>query len=440
MGKEKMNYSANEAWKQLIQKYVIEDAIKRKGLYYITAKAIKEFKEPRLMAKWDSTESLPDVLRKKKINILPISRGEYVLSDFDLYQPIPKFVDVGKKVESIQLPDEYETVDIQNISSESNAINVLLLTKALDLFLESEGTVETFNGRMGTGQFSFDVNSFSGVKRHVEVNNAQCEIDGGFENSENVVIMEAKNVLHDDFHVRQLYYPFRLWSSKVRKPIRLIFSQYSNMVFRIFEYGFENPNDYSSIVLLKEKYYSLEATNITSDNLIEVRGKVQVKFDDKYDKDKPPFPQADSMERVISLAEHLYDNSMSRADVANLMDFTERQSDYYFNALRYLGLAERVKSKERGENVYTLTSLGNNVIQMNYRRRQLKIVELLLEHQIFSELFDKVQLSGEYPDKKEIQACMIKYRVIEDENANSVPRRASTVLHWLRWIFGLVTL
>ena len=40
--------------------------------------------------------------------------------------------------------------------------------------------------------------------------NAQCEIDGGFENDNDVIIMEAKNVINEDFHVRQLYYPFRL--------------------------------------------------------------------------------------------------------------------------------------------------------------------------------------------------------------------------------------
>ena len=60
------------------------------GAFYITANQIKEFKEPRLMAKWDSSENLPSIFKKHNINILPISRTGYVLSDFKLYEPIPE--------------------------------------------------------------------------------------------------------------------------------------------------------------------------------------------------------------------------------------------------------------------------------------------------------------------------------------------------------------
>lgn len=443
MGTDKKGLNPNEAWKLLLNKYDIEEQIHKNGFFNITANDIKEFKEPRLMAKWDSTESLPDVLRRKKINILPISRGKYVLSDFKLYKEIPCFANIREKIVPIQLSDDYETVNIQDISSESNAINVLLLTNALDMFLETDGTVETFNGRMGTGQFSFLVDSFSGVKRSISVDNAQCEIDGGFENEKNVVIMEAKNVLHDDFHVRQLYYPYRLWKAKVKKPIRLVFSQYSNKVFRMFEYQFEDLEDYSSLVLLNEKYYSLDPTNITSEDLIQVKRNATIKYDDHYEEDNKnriPFPQADSMERVISLMEHLYDNPMTKSEVAKFMNFEERQSDYYFNALRYLRLADRADSIETGERVYQLTALGNEVFRLNYRTRQLKIVECILEHQIFNDLFSTIQSHGVYPTKTEIQCHMIKYNVVRDANADSLRRRSSTVSGWLQWIFNLPTL
>ena len=67
--------SANEAWKALIEKYYILDEIEKHGCFHINASQIKEFKEPRLMAKWDSTDALPEVFRKNKINILPNSRS-----------------------------------------------------------------------------------------------------------------------------------------------------------------------------------------------------------------------------------------------------------------------------------------------------------------------------------------------------------------------------
>ena len=55
--------NTNEAWEKLIEKYNIIDKIKKDGAFYITAKQIGEFKEPRLMAKWDSSEALPKVFK-----------------------------------------------------------------------------------------------------------------------------------------------------------------------------------------------------------------------------------------------------------------------------------------------------------------------------------------------------------------------------------------
>jgi len=91
---------------------------------------IKEFKEPRLMAKWDSSENLPSIFKKHNINILPISRTGYVLSDFKLYEPIPELGEHITEMQKVEIP-EYETIDIGNISSEANAINVLMLSKIL---------------------------------------------------------------------------------------------------------------------------------------------------------------------------------------------------------------------------------------------------------------------------------------------------------------------
>ena len=203
MSQTQNNLSANEAWKALIDKYDIVGKISKHGVFHIKASQIKDFKEPRLMAKWDSTDSLPEILRSKKINILPDSRSSYIMSDFILYQEIPELEEKVEKMTHVDLP-EYESIDVNNISSEANAINVLLLSGILDDFLGTTSNVSTFNGRMGTGVFDFEVDTYRNVKRRVHVNNAQCEIDGGFENESSVVIMEAKNVVHEDFHIRQL--------------------------------------------------------------------------------------------------------------------------------------------------------------------------------------------------------------------------------------------
>lgn len=49
---EKTTLSANEAWKRLLEKYPIAETVEQKGVYKIKADQIREFREPRLMAKW----------------------------------------------------------------------------------------------------------------------------------------------------------------------------------------------------------------------------------------------------------------------------------------------------------------------------------------------------------------------------------------------------
>lgn len=434
MFQKKTNLSTNDAWKLLIDKYNILEEIQNNGCYHIKASQIKQFKEPRLMAKWDSSDSLPKILRENKINILPDSRSSYVISDFLLYQEIPELDEHVTQMDHVELPD-YESIDINNISSEANAINVLLLTGILDDFLNTNGSVATFNGRMGTGKFNFTVNTVRNIKQKISVENAQCEIDGGFENNESIIIMEAKNVVHEDFHVRQLYYPYRLWKTKVSKPIRLVFSLYSNMIYRLFEYRFNVLEDYSSIELIRMKNYSLQDTTITLDDLLRVRATARIKTDDNMDRSNVPFIQANSMERIISLLEHMYENPMTSQQIATLMDFELRQSDYYYNAGKYLGLFEKII--EDKQKVVILTALGNKVYKLNYKERQLKLVELIFEHQIFDDFFDIMIETGDMPCKKDIESEMRTLHVCDE---GQIVRRASSVYGWLKWMFNLTKL
>lgn len=41
------DFSVDEAWKALIEKYDIAEHIEKQGVFHITANQIKEFKEPR---------------------------------------------------------------------------------------------------------------------------------------------------------------------------------------------------------------------------------------------------------------------------------------------------------------------------------------------------------------------------------------------------------
>lgn len=420
----------DDKWEILFEKYNIENEIKKNGVCYITADQIREVKEPRLMTKFDTKESLPKVFGNK-IAILPVTRGKYVLGEFELYQDFPEMNPDIKQITSAKIPEFYETIDINDIRSEANAINIMGIAGILDDFLGEEGMVQTVSGRMSSGDFSFCVDSTSKAcadKKLINVQNSQVEIDGGFENYNVFSLIEGKNVVHSNFLVRQLYYPMRLWNAKISKPIRPVFMIYSNNIFRLLEYEFTDINSYSSIKLVNERNYSLEDIEITIEDLEHVWQETQV-----LPEPDVTFIQADSFNKVISLVENLYDSSMNSAEIAELFGFRERQSDYYFNACKYLGLAENVTDEE-GVKVH-ITSLGKKLVEMRYKERQLEYVRLILQHEIFKDLFEVMLRTGEIPNKKFIANKMRELNVCGE---SLIERRASSVRGWLYWISTLI--
>ena len=435
---EKINVS--DAWQVLIDKYDISTEISNNGFFKISASQIKEVKEPRLMAKWDSSEQLPNSLKKNKINLLPDSRSSYILSDFLLYQELPKVVEHVKNMAKVELPD-LQTINVDNISSEANAINVLQISGILEDFLEldlDDVLYATFNGRMSSGKFDFKVDTRRQIQLKVDVDRAQIEIDGGFESDHCVVVLEAKNVLHEDFHIRQLYYPYRLWESKVDKPVRLIFSIYTNKIFRLMEYRFKEKENYSSIELVRTKNYSLEDTSITLDEIKDVYDSIkdtEVISDNMNVEDSVPFIQADNFERIVSLLENMYENPMTSEEIIELMKFTTRQRDYYFNAGKYLGLFQKLKEDKVRK--YGLTNIGVAVYKKSYKERQLELVKLILSHRIFRDLFAEIVETGVIPDKGRVVELELEYNVCSIDVAS---RRATSVISWLNWIFNLVNI
>ncbi len=420
----------NNAWEKILNAHPdIVTTVKNGGVYEIVASEIKKFREPRLMTKHDTSTIVPKPLQDNGINVLPISRSAYVLGDFKLFEPFPDVADLKPALRS--LPD-FETLRTDSITTESNAINALIASGILDEFLGSENTVETFNGRMGTGDFDFSVDRQSGKSASIHVHGAQLEIDGGFENQDAVIIMEAKNVLHDDFHVRQLYYPFRKYQLYIKKPIRLVFSQYTDMTYYLYEYEFTDPDNYSSLNLLRREAYTFEDTRITSSEIWQVWQKTPVKSSDNQAHTSVPFIQADRFDRVISLLERLSgadNNTMTTDEITQFMGTTQRQAAYYPAAGQYLGLFER---KSRGET--RLSTRGKRIVKCGRRERQLALIELMFEHEIFHVLFESFYKSGSLPDISDVETTMLRLNVC---NAGATAhRRAQSVLSWLRWIIA----
>ena len=137
---------------------------------------------------------------------------------------------------------------------------------------------------MSSGVFDFKINDTQkNFRRVVNVNNSQIEIDAAFEGKNFLTLMEAKRDLSEDFLIRQLYYPYRAWQNKITKTIKTIFLVYSNGIFYLREYFFEEPGNYNSLRLVRQKRYSVENTRITLGDIQKILRDVPTNFDSRRD-------------------------------------------------------------------------------------------------------------------------------------------------------------
>lgn len=417
------------AWEKLFDKYNILQKIENDGVFNISAEQIKEFREPRLMAKFDHNIDLPEIFLKNKLAILPTTRGEYIISHFDAYH---KFEDDSSPIIRVPLPSYIQSLDSNNITSEAIALHCAVASGIIADFTEDSDIFATVSGRMGSGIFSFNINDVKLQSYHqVNVANSQIEIDAGYEGVSCLALFEAKLNISDDFLIRQLYYPFRTWLKRVTKPIKTIFFIYSNGIFRLFEYAFSNVNNYNSLQLVKQKNYSVEDTAISLNEIQAVLEHIII-----ADEPQLPFPQADKFERVINICELLSSQELNRADVTEKYDFVSRQANYYTDAARYLGLLE--KKNEDGKTVYSLTEKGRSILKLNYKQRQLAYCKSILSHKSFNTSLRLYFQKACMPSISEIAHIMRQSEIYKVKSEETYKRRAGTIKGWLNWIISLI--
>ena len=72
------------------------------------------------------------------------------------------------------------------------------------------------------------------------------------------MLVEAKAGNATNTIIRQLYYPFRQWQQHTTKPVAtLFFRRTQGNEYHIWHYGFNDPNAYNSIRLLKSARYKI---------------------------------------------------------------------------------------------------------------------------------------------------------------------------------------
>jgi hypothetical protein len=168
----------DRAWEQLFAKYNILQEIERYGYFEISSAQINQFREARLMTKFDHRINLPRLFVENNLAVLPVTRGRYIISNFEAYK---NFEPTTDEITRISIPEYIESIDYENITSESMAINCAYVSGILADFLGDQELMPTVSGRMSSGSFSFYIQNTT-TKSNVSINveNSQIEIDGGY--------------------------------------------------------------------------------------------------------------------------------------------------------------------------------------------------------------------------------------------------------------------
>jgi hypothetical protein len=421
----KMNIE--RAWEIIFDSCNIIDRVNADGMFRISAKLINTVKEARLMAKFDQSSQLPQIFQDNKLSILPVTRGEYVIGHFATHKRV---VYPAIKPTPVEIPD-LQTLDYTNLYSEASALLFAYNSGIIKDIMGSSDIAFTVNGRMSSGSFEYNIEdslNLGNISR-VCVQNAQVEIDAGYESVDAFCICEAKNVAAEEILIRQLYYPYRLWAAKISKPVIPVFLIFSNDIFHAFVYEFEDLYNYNSIKLLTHKSYTFADEDITLNEVVDIWKTIIHCVEPQV-----TFPQADSFERVVDLMSVLAEGGLTRDEVTLKYEFDARQTSYYISACEYLGFIERNKNAE-GERMYQLSAEARSIMSLRHKPKCLALMKKILSCPVFHKIFGLAIQAGEFPDKRVL--CKIMSASDLSINHTTIERRASTVHGWLDWVFRM---
>ena len=395
--------------------------LERRGYFYIGARELERLsgRQPRLMAKHDFSTSRPWIFQRLRLGIVPVSRSEYLVGRFNLYERFPETQ--RGEVRTLELPAGLDTLSLEGVSSEAVALNGASASGMLEDFLGCAPLQATVAGRMSTRGIEVRLPDL-GVD--VAVDRAQMEIDGGFESLEHLVLVEAKNHLSEDFNIRQLYFPYRRFQQRLAKDVVPVYLVYSNGIFHLYRYEFRDPADFRSIALVDSARYALSSSHLDAQAALDIVRAVAPEPEPAV-----PFPQANSFERVVNLLELIALQPLSKAEITQRYDFDPRQADYYANAARYLGLAEPV------EDTWEPTERGRRVIEQPQRdARNGALIRALAARRVFREVLELSLTRGAVASTAEICAAMDGLGL----SLATSRRRASTVARWTQWVLDTV--
>ena len=417
------------AWASFFNKNEILAEIKWNGYAHVSADDLREKggREPRLMAKLDTIAERPHIFQEYDLNILPVQNGQYVLfqdRENKSYFPFKELLDdvpVEDYISQIDLPS-FDTFPLNRAFSESQAIDFAFVSSLLQHFCQCQTLHLSVRGRLSSGEFDLKLPDFG---NKIDVSNVQIEVDSGYENDDQIVLLEAKIGRRSDFHIRQLVYPYRQWSARTRKRIRPVFLTYSNGQYVLTEFAIGET--YGELEVVSNRAFTINDSDVALINLAQSVQSVE----EETEPDMIPFPQANDMDKVIDTIQLIDIGVNTKVALTEFFEFGERQSYYYSDAARYLGFVEK-----RGQTFF-LTEIGRDFLTLPARTQRTKAVfrQMLKRPSLRAALillgerqFELAALSD-----KEL-ADIIKVKSNSELSDATHIRRASTLRKWFKWL------
>lgn len=254
--------ASNESWKKIFVDYNIYDHNFDESPFKITAGQIKKScqdftevgqKEVRILCKQDRREDRPKVFIERGLFLLPIKNGVYVIVKGDGYVDIPE-IETTQEMYVSKLDFHLDTSLVGN--SEMQHLDFAYASSLIRNFMDDESLVLTIRGRKYTPEFSFSVGT-----HRIKVKSVQTEVDAGYEGKSQVVLVEAKSGSTQNVIIRQLYYPFRQWQAKTQKKVVTLFFQKSGDTYSIWNFQFNDIENYNSIDLAKSGRFKIVTDN-----------------------------------------------------------------------------------------------------------------------------------------------------------------------------------
>jgi hypothetical protein len=248
----------NHSWKAIFDAYKIQKHNFNKEPFVISAEQIKQAtkhftktneREVRILCKQDSRENRPDVFIENDLFLLPTKNGEYIIVKGEGYIDIPVITSVAK-VYTSQLDFQLDTSTVGN--SEMQHLDFAYASSLIRTFLKDDSLVLTIRGRKYTPKFSFHVG-----KQVISTESVQTEVDAGYEGRNQVALIEAKNSHTSNIIIRQLFYPFKQWQHYTEKKVKTLFFEKENDYYSLWQFEFQDPDDYNSIILTKSQRYEI---------------------------------------------------------------------------------------------------------------------------------------------------------------------------------------